>query len=217
MNLTRTITITLIAISFVLAAYLYPQMPDMMASHWNYKGEVDGYMSKFGGLFFMPTLSLVLFALFLLIPKIDPRKENIAKFGKYFDGFILAMEIFLFYLYILTILWSSGLRFDMTELMAPAMGLLFYYCGVLVENSKPNWFIGIRTPWTLSSEKVWNETNRLGGKLFKMVGVISFLGILGGSYAIFFMLVPVILASIYIIVHSYFLYAKETGRKTDKK
>ena len=110
-----------------------------------------------------------------VIPKIDPLKENIAKFRPYFDLFILLLFGFLFYLYLLTIAWNLGYRFNIIQLMAPAFGLLIYYAGVLIENSKQNWFIGIRTPWTLSSEKVWNKTNRQAGKLFKAAGVLSLL------------------------------------------
>jgi uncharacterized membrane protein len=213
MNKIKTAVIAMILISFVVAIFLYPQMPDMMASHWNYTGQVNGYMSKFWGLFLMPILSLALFGIFLLIPKIDPLKENVAKFGKYFDGFILVMELFLFYLYLLTIFWNRGVEFNMTGLLTPALGILFYYIGILIENAKPNWFIGIRTPWTLSSENVWTKTHRLGGKLYKAAGVISLFGIFAGDYGIFFVLIPIVFVSIYLTVYSYMEYKKETNGK----
>jgi len=63
----------------------------------------------------------------------------------------------------------------MGQMMVPALGILFYYCGILIENAKRNWFIGIRTPWTLSNEKVWERTHKIGGKLFKIAGLIAFL------------------------------------------
>jgi uncharacterized membrane protein len=85
---------------------------------------------------------------------------------------------------------------------------LFYYLGILVENAKQNWFIGIRTPWTLSSEKVWNKTHKIGGKLFKVAGLIAFAGILFQDYAIYFVLVPVILIAVYLVIYSYFEYQK---------
>ena len=204
------VIIVLILISFGLGIYLYPQMPDEMASHWNIKGEADGYMSKFWGLFLMPIILLGLFLLFILIPKIDPLKANIAKFRKYFDGFIVFIIVFLFYIYLLSIAWNLGKRFDMSQMMVPALGILFYYCGILVENAKRNWFIGIRTPWTLSSEKVWEKTHKIGGKLFKVTGLIILLGIFFPNYAFYFILVPVLLAAFYTITYSYFEYQKET-------
>ena len=206
-----SVIILLIILAFFIAAlYLYPQMPDEMASHWNFRGEVDDYLPKFWGLFLMPIISLGLFLLFLLIPKIDPLKANIERFRKYFDGFIVFIIVFLFYIYLLSIAWNLGKRFDMSQMMVPALGILFYYCGILVENAKRNWFIGIRTPWTLSSEKVWEKTHKIGGKLFKVTGLITLLGIFFPNYAFYFILVPVLLAAFYTITYSYFEYQKET-------
>ena len=113
------------------------------------------------------------------------------------------------YIYSLTIFWNFGIKFDMGQLLMPAVGILFFYCGFLVENAKRNWFIGIRTPWTLSSDKVWRKTHKLGGKLFKFAGVITFLGLFLPNYAFFFVIIPVLLLTIYAIFYSYFEYKKE--------
>jgi len=209
MRRSNLIIILIILISFAVGVYFYPRMPERVASHWNAQGEVDGYMSKGWGLFFMPLMSLGLFLLFLLIPKIDPLKENIKKFRKYFDGFIVLMMLFLFYIYLLTLFWNIGSRFNMSQLMIPAMGILFYYCGILVENTKRNWFIGIRTPWTLSSETVWDKTHKIGGRLFKAAGVIAFLGIFFPKQAILLVIIPVFLVTAYTLIYSYFEYQKE--------
>ncbi|KPJ56324.1 hypothetical protein AMJ49_05165 [Parcubacteria bacterium DG_74_2] len=208
MKKSAIIILGIILISFLVGIYLYPQMPEKMASHWNSRGEVDGYLPKFWALFLMPAISIGLFLFFLLIPKIDPLKQNIAKFRKYYDGFIVLIISFLLYVHILTIFWNLGFRFSMAQLMTPALGALFYYCGVLIENAKRNWFIGIRTPWTLSSEKVWDKTHKLGGKLFKLVGIIVLLGIMLQKYALFFIIIPVLSVSVYLIIYSYFEFQK---------
>lgn len=208
MRKSELIIIFIILASFVVGVYLYPQMPDRVASHWNIRGEVDGYMSKFWGLFLMPIISLGVLLIFVLIPRIDPLKANIDKFRKHFDVFIVIISLFLFYLYLLTIFWTKGARFNMTQFLAPAFGVLFYYAGVLIENAKRNWSIGIRTPWTLSSEKVWAKTHQLGGKLFKVSGVIVLLGIILPDYAFLVLVLPIILSSIYLFVYSYFEYRK---------
>ena len=199
----------IILISFALGICLYSQMPEKMAFHWNIQGKVDGYLSKFWGLFLMPFISVFLCLLFLLIPKIDPLKANIEKFRKYFDIFIILITLFLFYIYLLTIFWNFGLRFNLGQLMVPALAILFYYCGILVEKSKRNWFIGIRTPWTLSNDRVWEKTHKIGGKLFKIAGVIALPGIFFPNLAFFFVLVPVIFFALYTIIYSYFEYQKE--------
>lgn len=201
--------IGMILLSFFIGIYFYSQMPETIASHWNVRGQVNGYMSKIWGLFLMPFLSVVLFLLFILIPKIDPLKENIKKFRKYFDRFVVLIIGFLFYIYLLTILWNLGVRFNIIPILSPAFGILFYYIGVLAENTKRNWFIGIRTPWTLSSDKVWEKTNKLGGKLLKVVGVIAVFGAFFQSYALLLILAPVIAVVAYAFVYSYFEYKKK--------
>lgn len=194
--------------SFGVGVYLYPIIPEKMASHWNAAGEVDGYMGKFWGLFLMPIITLIIFLFFLLIPKIDPLKENVEKFRNYFDGFIALIIIFLFYVYGLSLAWNFGWRFEMGRILAPAFAILFFYCGILISKAKRNWFIGIRTPWTLTNDIVWDKTHYLGGILFKVAGVICLFGILFPAYAFWFVLVPVIFFSAYLMVYSYSEYRK---------
>jgi uncharacterized membrane protein len=205
----KIIIVTLILLSFAMAAYFYPQMPEIMASHWGAKGEVNGYIPKFWGLFLMPFISLGLSALLLVLPKIDPLIANVEKFKTYYYGFVILLLIFLLYVYLLTILWNLGFRFNFTQLITPALGVLLYFCGVLIEKTKRNWFIGIRTPWTLSSDKVWDKTHLIGGRLFKAAGFIALLGVFFQDYAILFVIVPVILLSLFTMVYSYFVYQKE--------
>ncbi len=212
MRKSEIIIIGIILLSLATGVYFYPQMPEKIASHWNVEGQVDGYMSKFWGLFLMPFISIGLLLLFLIIPKIDPLKANIEDFRKYYDRFIVLVILFLFYLYLLTILWNTGIRFNMIAFLAPAFSILFYYAGILTENAKRNWFIGIRTPWTLSNDKVWEKTHKIGGKLFKVAGVIALLGIIFQDYALLFILAPVIIVVISTIIYSYFEYKKEMDR-----
>ena len=146
-------------------------MPEKMASHWNIKGEVDGYMSRFWGLFLMPFILFGLGLLFILILRIDPLKENIEKFKKYYDGFIILFFIFMLTIYFQVILWNLGIKIGPNVILPVGLGVLFFYVGILCENAKQNWFIGIRTPWTLSSEKVWDKTHKIVGKLFKIAGI----------------------------------------------
>jgi uncharacterized membrane protein len=207
----RIITIAILAVvlaSFAVGLYFYPQMPEDMAAHWNVGNHVDGYMPRFWGVFLMPIISAGMFLLFMMIPAIDPMKRNIAKFRKYYDRFVFILLAFLLYIYLLTVFWNVGGRFSMIQLMAPAFGILFYYAGVLTENAKTNWFVGIRTPWTLSSRKVWEKTHKLGGKLFKIAGMMAILGTFFPDYAILLVLAPVIFVAAFTIVYSYVEYRK---------
>ena len=209
MKKTMAAAMAVIALSFIIAAWLYPLMPEPMASHWGPSGEVDGYIPRAWGLSIMPVVSAVMFLLFLAIPYIDPLKKNIKKFRVYYDWFVLIMILFLFYIYMLTIFWNLGYRFNMTRMVIPALGVLFIYLGVLTGKAKRNWFIGIRTPWTLSSNRVWEKTHALGRKTFIGAGIIALLGLFFQKYAIWLVLVPVIIAVFYPIIYSYFEYQKE--------
>jgi uncharacterized membrane protein len=206
---TYAIALGIVVLSFLIAAYFYPSMPDKMVSHWNGRGEADGTLPKFWALFLVPLTSAGLLLLFAAVPKMDPLRGNIGKFRGHYDGFVFLMMSFLLYIFLLTIAWNLGLRFAFIAAMVPALALLFYYCGVLIENAKQNWFVGIRTPWTLSSERVWDKTHKRGGKLFKIAGLVALPGILLPDYAIFLIIVPVILLSAYTVAYSYVEYAKE--------
>jgi uncharacterized membrane protein len=207
-KLSTIFVLFVIILSFVLGLYFYPQMPDKMASHWNSKGEVDGHMSKFWGLFLLPVISLGILLLFLLIPKIDPLKRNIERFRGYYNLFIVFIVLFLTYIYGLSIFWNLGITFDMGKYIMPAVGILFFYVGLVLKHAKRNWFFGIRTPWTLTNDLVWEKTNKLGGALFKVSGIIALLGIFVPKYSVWFILVPVLSSSLFAIVYSYVIYQK---------
>jgi uncharacterized membrane protein len=199
----------IILLSFIISIYFYPQMPERIASHWNAQGQVDGYLSRFWGLFLMPFVLVGLALLFTTIPRIDPLKTNIEKFRKYYDGFIILFFIFMLSIHFQIIFWNLGIKISPNIIVPIGIGLLFFYTGVLCDNAKRNWSIGIRTPWTLSSERVWDKTHKIGGRLFKIAGVIAFIGIFFERYAIFFILVSVFLLAIYTFIYSYFEYQKE--------
>ncbi len=210
MRKSEIVVMAIILISFIVSIYFYPQMPEKMASHWNAQGQVNGNMSKFWVLFFMPFVLVGLALLFYVIPKIDPLKTNIEKGRRYYGGFVILFFIFLLSIHFQAILWNLGTRISPNITLPIGIGLLFFYIGILCENVKRNWFIGIRTPWTLSSERVWEKTHQIGGKLFKIAGTVSFLGIFFQNYALFFILIPIILVSVYLILYSYFEYRRET-------
>lgn len=199
----------LILLVFLIAIYFYPRMPERMASHWNAQGEVDGYMSKFWGLFLVPFISAGLALLFIAIPRIDPLKANIQEFRRFYDGFVIIFLLFILAVYFQSLLWNLGTKISFTMTLPIGLGVLFFYVGVLCDHAKRNWFIGIRTPWTLSSETVWERTHKLGGKLFKLAGLLSFMGMFFRKYAFLFVVIPVLGLSVYTVVYSYFAYQRE--------
>ncbi len=211
-----TRTTTIIVLLMILGAtvaglLLWNQLPDPMASHWNINDQVDGYMSRFWGVFMVPLITLGMFLLFLLIPSIDPLKVNIAQFRGAFNLFIVFIVTFMVYLYGLTLAWNLGYTdFRMSGAMLPAIGLLFIFIGFMMRQAKRNFFIGIRTPWTLSSNMVWDETHRLGAVLFMISGALAFVGgLFGGTTAFWMMFAPLMGSTLFLLVYSYVLYQRE--------
>ena len=211
---TTTIIVLLMILGATLAGLLlWNRLPEQMASHWNVNDQVDGYMSKFWGMFLMPVITLGMFLLFILIPNIDPLKANIAKFRDTFNLFITFITGFMVYVHALTLLWNLGYtNLGIGKAMLPVMGLLFIVIGSLLRKAKRNWFIGIRTPWTLSSDRVWDETHRLGSILFMISGVLAVIGgFFGGMIAFWMLFVPLMGSTIFMVIYSYVLYQKETN------
>jgi len=199
----------IIILSFVIAAYAYNTIPgNIVASHWNFKGEVNGYMPKFWGLFLMPIISVALFLLFLAIPKIDPLKKNIDKFRNYYNSLIFIILLFFFYIFLLTIIANFGYQFNMNYALIPALGILFIFIGAIMKKMKRNWFMGIRTPWTISNDEVWKKTHDLGSVLFILAGIAAIVGIFFQEYLWWFILVPILVAAIVPVVYSYIIWRK---------
>ncbi len=206
---TAIISLSLIAIALLVGVFLYNRLPDPMPAHWNAAGEIDGYMSKFWGIFLVPIMTVVLVLLFLVIPHIDPLKANIAKFRGVFNWFIVGFVVYMLYIYALTLAAALGYPFNMTYMLLPMVGLLFIGVGYMTSRAKRNFFIGIRTPWTLSSETVWDETHKLGSKMFMVAGVVTFLSAFLGESGIWLMMIAMLAAALIPIVYSYILWRRE--------
>jgi uncharacterized membrane protein len=214
MKLMHGATLLVFFLTVVITIAVYPSMPDVVASHWNAAGEVNGTMPKFWGLLLIPLLMAVFSALFLVLPRIDPLRENYIKFQNYYDGFILVFAAFLFVIQLQIILWGMGIPLS-PNLTLPAMiGILFIYIGFMLEHAEPNWFVGIRTPWTMSSVSVWKKTHAISAKLFKIAGVVCMIGILAGTSAWVFILVPAVAAAAAAVVYSYYAFRKEQAAGT---
>jgi uncharacterized membrane protein len=196
-------------LAFVTGALTYPYLPAMVASHWNAAGEVNGYMSRAWGAFLFPVIMVIVIALLLAVPHIDPKRNNIAKFRKYYDCLVMTIVVVFYYLYALTLFWNLGYSFDFIVFLVPAFAVLFFAIGMILPRTEPNFMIGIRTPWTISSETVWKKTHKIGGVAFKICGVIALLGIAFPGLAIWFLLGPIIVSAIGLVVYSYVLYEKE--------
>jgi uncharacterized membrane protein len=208
---TIVLSILMIAFSLVFSLFVFDSLPEQMASHWNAASQVDGYMPRFWGAFLMPIVATGMVALLLVIPLIDPLKANIAQFREYFNAFITVMVAFLAYMHVVTVLWNLGYnQFNMGTAVLPGIGLIFVFAGIMMRKAKRNYFIGIRTPWTLSSDWVWERTHRAGSVLFILSGLLSLAGAFFPDIAMWFVFVPVLGVTLFLVVYSYVLYQRET-------
>jgi len=208
MNTSEKIALMIVLFSFVIGIYFYPLMPEEMVVGWDIRGQPDFYLPKIWAIFIIPIALAGFSIFFFLAPKTIRLKGVIQEFGIHYDGFVILVVVLLFYLYLLLLSFNIGIRFGIFQLMAPAFGLLFCYISILCRHVKRNWFIGIRTPWTLKDDKVWAKTHKFGSKLFMGCGIIAFLGIISEQYALFFIFIPIVVTSISAVIYSWFEYRK---------
>ena len=213
---TKTTWIALAAIaaaSLVLGLIVFGMLPEQVASHWNAQGEADGYSSALSGVLLLPAIMIGTALLMMFIPAIDPMKENIAAFREDYNSMIVAMAGFMLYLHILTLLFNLGVEFKMNSLLAPGFGGLFFLIGNMIGKARRNFFIGVRTPWTLSSDRVWQRTHERAAVGYQAAGALTLIAILIPRWAIVFMIGPVLAVSIYTVVYSYFEFQREKAGK----
>ncbi len=209
----RHLQFLLLGLSAVTSVIMYFNLPNRIPSHWNYLGQVDGFSSKLAVLAAFPLLTLFIYSLLMLIPKFDPLNKNIKEFSVEFEKFITVMMLFFLVIQYQVILWAVGIKLSPNTLFPLIISILFYSIGGLLSKSKPNWSIGIRTPWTLSSEKVWEKTHSLGAKLFKLSPLVLLPTLLFPRAAFFVLIAYILLITATLIAYSYLQYQQTTKAK----
>ena len=200
---------------FAVVGVAYPGLPDPMPSHWNAAGQVNGWLPKFWGAFLLPIMMAVLWLVFLVLPRISPRGFEMEPFLKAWGvlkvtvlGLLLLLDV-----QILRAARHSG-ELSQTAVFA-GMGVLFIVIGNLLGKVTRNFFVGIRTPWTLASEEVWYRTHRLAGKLFVLAGIVVAANALIG-FKLWTMMAAIGLAALIPVVYSYVVYKRIEGLPSAK-
>jgi uncharacterized membrane protein len=208
---TRTsvlICAALLAVATLVGLSLYPQLPDPMPSHWDANGTVDGYMSRMWGVLLMPLMTAGLAVLLFAIPSMDPLRANIERFRATYNAFVVGFVAFMVYVYALTLAAGMGRQFNMTQMLLPAVGLLFIGVGRMLRSARRNYFIGIRTPWTLASDEVWRATHALGARTFTVGGIVAIAAGFLGEAGFWLMMAVLVGAALVPIVYSYVLWRR---------
>jgi len=207
LNIKKELPIILIIIMmFAASIYFYPQLPDKIPTHWNFKGEIDGYSGKLTGAFLIPVMNIIMYGLFIFMPVLDPKKENYKLFESTYIYFRYLFHIFFLGMHGLIIAAALGYNVDTGRLVTLAVSLLLMLMGNVMGRLKHNYFVGIKTPWTLANEEVWRKTHRLGAVIWTgggLAGVIISLLRLSMGWAF----IAIIAVMTFIpIVYSYVLF-----------
>jgi len=179
------IAIVLVLASIAAPAWLYPGLPDRIPTHWNIKGEVDGYGGKWT-LFAFPVMMVVMLVLFYFLPALSPRHFEVDAFRPtylYIMDIVLGLFCFLQFTLLYTVYQAAhgDHSFDIGRGILAGIFLFFGLMGNVLGKVRKNFYIGFRVPWTLASDRVWNDTHRLGAWVMVAAGVIGFLATIFGA------------------------------------
>ena len=206
---TELAPIVTILIITIASFYFYQNFPDQVPTHWNYKGEIDSYSGKTFGAFGFPAIIMGVYLMFLVFPYLDPKKERYQEFKKTYHIFKAVIVGFLGLIYFYTGLAGLGYPVSISVVVPITVGLLFIVMGNYMSKIKRNWFIGIRTPWTISNEEVWNKTHRLGGKIFIAIGLLMIVGTYLPNELYWKLFIPsTFIGVIGMMGYSYWIYQK---------
>ena len=206
--------IAVVVLPFIYLAYIWNDLPEEVPLHWNIRGEVDKYGSKFELLLIPILLPLLVYLIFLVVPKIDP-KNKIQKMGGKYQSLKAILTIFMSGLALFIMYAAKNESVQNPNYIVLIIGLLFVFLGNYFKTIKPNYFIGIKTPWTLENETVWKETHSLAGKMWFVGGLMIVLSSLILSKEANFTLFTVITVIIALVpvIYSY-IFFKQLEKKT---
>lgn len=184
-------------------------LPERLPIHFNVQGEPDNFAGKWS-IFLAP--AMILFFIFLaeILRTFDPKRKNYDKFESYYYGIHFSVGLLMFFVQVYTITYALGWQINLSRLLPPIIGLLFVYLGNIMPKFKHNYFVGIRTPWTLASEQVWYLTHRFGGKVFVLGGLFLVVaGLLGLPQIQWLFVFVVVLIAILPLAASFYYFKKE--------
>jgi uncharacterized membrane protein len=201
----------LVLLGVLLSAAVYTRLPETMAVHWNARGNPDGWMPRPFGAFFAPALMLALWAVLRGVRRVDPRQESYARFDTAYETIVASVLVLVLATHVITIAAALGYRVPIARLVPSLVGALFVVVGNVMPRLRPNWWFGVRTPWTLSNDRVWMRTHRLAGFSMAAAGIVMILAALAlpTTLGLPLMLAALVAAVIAPAVYSYLAWRRE--------
>ncbi|OFY87586.1 MAG: hypothetical protein A3F72_05615 [Bacteroidetes bacterium RIFCSPLOWO2_12_FULL_35_15] len=195
---------------FVFIAIFWNQFPDKIPTHFNFSGEPDDYSDKLQGVLLMPGINILLYFLFLVLPVIDPSRKNYGLFQDKYKIIRIVLHLFFAFAFFLNAFYALGYNFNISFLIIYSTLVLFLILGNYLGNIRHNYFIGIRTPWTLANEKVWTKTHRFAAKIWVVATLITMVALpfFSSQISEFLFLAYLAVIAIIPIVYSYVVFKK---------
>ena len=204
-------SLVVVAAAAAMSAAAYPRLPDQVPVHWGIAGEADRWGSRFEGAVLLPLLMLAAWAVLRLLPRVDPLAPNYQKMQSTYDFMINATLTLLLAVHAMVLAAGLGYAVPIGRLTPVLIGALFVTLGNVLPRARPNWLFGIRTPWTLSNDRVWMRTHRVGGYAMTAAGLVVLAGAaLPGAWPFAVFIVASAAAAIGPIVYSYVAWRQET-------
>jgi uncharacterized membrane protein len=182
--------------------------------HFNLEGVADRFGSKEEALLALPLVAGALTLVFLVLPYLDPRRKNLERSAKLWNAAAIGVTLVVAALHVFLVLTALGHDLAVGNFVLPGIAGLFMLLGNYLGKSRSNWFAGVRTPWTMSSEYAWEKTHRWAGRLFVLTGVLTLAAWLFTTQqvAVYVMIAAIAATSLTSIVLSYIFWRNDPDR-----
>ncbi|WP_426702524.1 SdpI family protein [Rhodanobacter sp. Col0626] len=208
---TLIVSAAFVAIAVGVAIWLYPRLPAQVPVHWDMSGQANRYAPRFWGAAMWPLLIFGLAVLTVALPAISPRRFEIKSFAGIYGALMLVIQGVMLVIGMTALLVGAGFALPLSTIVPLAVGVLLMVLGNYMGKLRKNFFIGIRTPWTLASDTVWERTHRLAGWVFVLAGAamaITTLAHVMPGWG----LVVIVAVLLIPYVYSFFVYRALEGR-----
>ncbi|HWU67642.1 MAG TPA: SdpI family protein [Stenotrophobium sp.] len=213
MKSVRTLIVSAVFVAIAVGAtiWLYPRLPAQVPVHWDMNGQANRYAPRFWGAAMWPLLIFGLAVLTVALPAISPRRFEIKPFAGLYGALMLVIQGVMLVIGMTALLVGAGFALPLSTIVPLAVGVLLMVLGNYMGKLRKNFFIGIRTPWTLASDAVWERTHRLAGWIFVLTGIAMVIATLAHAMPGWGLLVIVAVLLI-PYVYSFFVYRALEGR-----